>query len=246
MASNTIDSANQTHRGRPSSYPNFSQEVWDEITAYLLPSSALNATDVFDFKSNAYDRVWTAVFRNEDWLESCSAKDVNIVLIGADLDILSGLTVNKAQPCLVLAAFDRCGELQYKNDLLHLSLRGGTSGLKEHQLEQLTLAIQNLRPIFLLNLNPPTQTLPDSSESPSSDPVQFIFRCFGGPSFWTGRPPLVDVVLSEGWKKSQCEYTFEGFTFKDKKYRQCHRQDTDWTSVAKVESGQDCSVIETV
>jgi hypothetical protein len=275
--------------------------VWDKITAYLRPSSALNATDVFGFKSNAYDRVWTAVFRTEDWLESCSAKDVNIVLIGADLDILSGLTMNKAQPRLVLAAFDRRSELQYENDLLHLSLRGGTPGLKEHQLEQLTLAvsrldvpevlgrdfcylffkqqgiqtkycywrdpekkirtlcsqdirgvdgqitqIQNLRPILLLNLNPPTQTLPDSSESPSSDPVQFVFRCFGGPSFWTGCPPLVHVMLNEGCKNSQWEYTFEGFTFKDEKYRQCHCQGTDWNGVAEVESGWDCSVIRTL
>ena len=77
--------------------------------------------------------------------------------------------------------------------------------------------IQTLRPISLLNL-PPTQTLPDSSECSKSDPVQFTFRCFGGLSFWTGRPPLVDVVLSEGWEQSQLEYTFQSFTFKDKRY----------------------------
>lgn len=275
--------------------------MWDKITAYLLPSSALSATDVFSFKSNAYDRVWTAVFRNEDWLESCSTKDVNIVLIGTDLDIISGLTINKAQPRLVLAAFDRRGELQYENDLLHLSLRGVTPGLKEHQLERLTLAvsrldvpevlgqdfyylfssreqeiqtkycywkdpekktrtlcsqnirgingpitqIQNLRPIFLLNL-PATQTLPDSSEYSNSDSVQFMFRCFGGPSFWTGRPPLVDVVLSEGWEQSQLEYTFQGFTFKDERYKEYDRQCTDWISVAELESGQKCAAIITL
>ena len=88
--------------------------------------------------------MWTAVFRNEDWLESCSAKDANIVLIGVDLDILSALTMNNAQPRLVLTAFDHRGELQYENELLHLSLRGGTPGSKEYQLEQLTLAVSRL------------------------------------------------------------------------------------------------------
>ena len=127
---------------------------------------------------------------------------------------MSGLTINKAQRRLVLAAFDRRGELQYENNLLHLSLRGSTPGSKEHQLERLTLAvsrldvpeilgqkkirtlcsqdirgidgpitqIQNLRPIFLLSL-PATQTLPNRSECSNSDPVQFMFRCFGGSSF---------------------------------------------------------------
>ncbi|KAF1347259.1 hypothetical protein EJ07DRAFT_160398 [Lizonia empirigonia] len=181
---------------RPTYHPNIPQEVWDKITAYLLPSSALNAASVFSFKSNAYDRVWTAVFKNEGWLESYCGKDVNIVLIGADLDLLSGITTDKAQPRLVLAAFDRCGELQYEENLLHSSLRGGSLGLKDHQFKHLSLA-------------------PDSSSS--SEPVQFIFRCFGGSSFWTGRPPLVDVVRSEGWELSQGEYTFQGFTFKDRK-----------------------------
>ena len=74
----------------------------------------------------------------------CSAKDVNIVLMGADLDIMSGLTINKAQPRLVLTAFDRHGDLQYENDSLHLSLRGGTPGSKEHQIERLTLAVSRL------------------------------------------------------------------------------------------------------
>ncbi|KAF1357326.1 hypothetical protein EJ07DRAFT_157641 [Lizonia empirigonia] len=281
--------ANQTHMVRPTYHPNIPQEVWDKITAYLLPSSALNAASVFSFKSNAYDRVWTAVFKNEGWLESYCGKDVNIVLIGADLDLLSGITTDKAQPRLVLAAFDRCGELQYEENLLHSSLRGGSLGLKDHQFKHLSLAvsrldvpevlgqdfsylfstrqelqtkycywrdperrvrtlhpqdirgidgpitqIQNLRPIFLLNLNPPTQFQPDSSSS--SEPVQFIFRCFGGSSFWTGRPPLVDVVRSEGWELSQGEYTFQGFTFKDRKYRQYNRQYTDWVGLAELES----------
>ena len=84
------------------------------------------------------------MFTNEDWSERCSAKDVNIVLVGADLDILSGLTINKAQPRLVLATFDCRSELQYEDDLLRLSLRGRTPGPKEHQLERLTLAVSRL------------------------------------------------------------------------------------------------------
>lgn len=283
----------------PTTYPLYlPQELWDKITAYLPLSSALSAADIFKFKSSAYDRVWTAVFKNEAWLTSHSAKDVNIVLIGTSLDILGGITISKAQPHLVLAAFDRRGELQYENDLLRLSLRGDTSGLREHQLEQLILTITrldvpevlgqdfhylfssrdqdietkycfwsdpekrirtlcsqdirgiggpithfpNLRPIFLLNLNPPTQILPDS-ECPSSDPVQFIFRCFGGDSFWAGCPPLVDVVLSEGWEQSQWEYTFESFTFKDGRYGKYNRQHTDWISVAESETRQECAII---
>jgi hypothetical protein len=84
------------------------------------------------------------VFKTEDWLESHSAKDVNIVLIGADFDILSGITINKVRPRLLLAAFDHRGELQYKDDLLYPSLRGGSPGLEEHQLEQLTLPVSRL------------------------------------------------------------------------------------------------------
>ena len=37
-------------------YPNLSQEAWDKITAYLLPSSALSAGDVFNFKYNLDER----------------------------------------------------------------------------------------------------------------------------------------------------------------------------------------------
>lgn len=96
--------------------------------------------------------------------------------------------------------------------------------------------LQDLRPIFLLNLDLPAQILPDSSKPPSSDPLQFIFRCFGGLSFWAGHPPLVDVVRSEGWELSQREYTFQGFTFKDRKYEQYDRQHTDWVNVAELES----------
>ncbi len=59
-------------------------------------------------------------------LASHSAKDVNIVLIGTSLVILGGITTSKAQPLLVLAALGRRGDLQYKMDLLQLSLRGAT------------------------------------------------------------------------------------------------------------------------
>lgn len=88
--------------------------------------------------------MWTAFSKNEAWLTSYSARDVNIVLIGKSLEILGGITMSKAQPHLVLAAFDRWGELQYENDLLLLSLREDTSDLREHQLEQLMLTVSNL------------------------------------------------------------------------------------------------------
>ncbi|KAF2632993.1 hypothetical protein BU25DRAFT_406266 [Macroventuria anomochaeta] len=98
--------------------------------------------------SRAYDSVWNAIFKDEDWLKSDSAKDTDIVLIGADLDILSGSTTNGARPHLMLAAFDRHGDLQYEDDLLRSSLRGSSLGLEEHQLEyqleQLTLAVSRL------------------------------------------------------------------------------------------------------
>lgn len=51
--------------GRLTYHPNIPQEVWDKITAYLFPSSALNVANVFNFESNAYDRVWTAVFKTK-------------------------------------------------------------------------------------------------------------------------------------------------------------------------------------
>ncbi|KAF1924625.1 uncharacterized protein M421DRAFT_402062 [Didymella exigua CBS 183.55] len=289
------------HRGRQIPVPHLPQEVWDNITTWLLPSSALIAAKIFNFESNAYDQVWTAVFKNERWLESHCAQDAKMVLIGTDLDILSGPTTDKAQPRLVLATFDGCGELQYKDDLLSASLRGGIPSSEGYQLEQLTLAVsrldvpevlgqdfcylfssreediqtrycywkdpekrirtlcsqdirgidgpitqlQNLRPVFLLNLDPPTKIMSDSSEPSSSDPVQFIFRCFGGSSFWAGDPPLVDVIRSEGWELSQRECTFQGFTFRVGKYREYDRQYTDWTSVAEMESGQKCTAITT-
>ena len=57
--------ANRTQENKPSSYPNFSQEVWDKINAFLFPSSALNAASVSNFESCAYDRVWNAVFKTK-------------------------------------------------------------------------------------------------------------------------------------------------------------------------------------
>ncbi|KAL1598067.1 hypothetical protein SLS59_007077 [Nothophoma quercina] len=111
--------------------------------------------------------------------------------------------------------------------------------------------MENLKPIFLLNLNPPTQFAPNDPESPSlrrrssSVPVQFIFRCFGGSSFWTGCPPLVDVMVAEGEESGPWERTFEGFTYKDERYNTYHRNDTDWVRVAELESRQRCNEIET-
>lgn len=51
---------------------------------------------------------------------------------------------DKSRLRLVLAAFDRRGDLQCLDDLLHSSLQGGSISLEEHQLEQLTLAVSRL------------------------------------------------------------------------------------------------------
>jgi hypothetical protein len=92
--------------------------------------------------------VWNDVFKNKDWLESNRATDTNVVLIGANLDILSGITTTHTRPHLMLAAFKSRGGLQYKDDFLRSSLQESFLGLEEHQLQyqlkQLTLAVSRL------------------------------------------------------------------------------------------------------
>jgi hypothetical protein len=54
--------------------PLLPQELWDKITAQLLPWPALDAALAFKFKSNDHDKVLTAVFKSEDRLESDARK----------------------------------------------------------------------------------------------------------------------------------------------------------------------------
>ena len=109
-----------------------------QVLAVSMPYKGLCAVvPSMPSSCRAYDRAWNAIFRNEDWLESDSAKDTNIVLIGADLDIRSGITMNGARPHLILAAFDHRGELQYEDDLLRSSLQGYACRISEGLTVQL-------------------------------------------------------------------------------------------------------------
>jgi hypothetical protein len=101
---------------------------------------------------------------------------------------------------------------------------------------------RDLCPIFCLHLYPPKRRYQESDLSrPRFMPEQFIFRSFGGYSFWTGRPPLVDVIL--GPKSDAGEYIFEGFTFRNDEYENLRYKNTEWEKVAEAESGHDCTMI---
>ncbi|KAF2632446.1 hypothetical protein BU25DRAFT_418126 [Macroventuria anomochaeta] len=120
-----------------------------QVLAVYMPSKGLcTILPSMPSLSRAYDRVSNAIFKSKDWLTSDSAKDTDIVLIGVDLDILSGITTNGARPHLMLAAFDRRSDLQYEDDFLCSSLHGSSLGLEEHQLEyqleHLTLVVSRL------------------------------------------------------------------------------------------------------
>ena len=269
-----------THSNKMHTYDKIPQEIWDEITSYLPPLLALYAAEMFNFQPRAYDKVWSAIFKSDQWHESCGAEYANIVLVGTDLDILSGTRTNSARPSLVLTAFDRAGDLQYEDDLLRSSFRGTYTGPGEYHLEQTVLTIgsfdvpevfgkdfrylfsrdgqqlqtkycywkdpskkirtlkgqdirgiggqitevNDLDPIFLLNLHPPVQCIPAYFPlrlNSTVTPEQYIFRSFGGSSFWTGHPYLVEPIYGD--RTGSGEYVFNGFTFKDKKYEGEHK-----------------------
>jgi hypothetical protein len=98
---------------------------------------------------------------------------------------------------------------------------------------------KDLDPIFLLNLQPPAQL---HEYRAGGTHEQFIFRRFGGSSFWTGCPPLVNVIREDQMRTG--EYTFKGFTFNDKRFEEYDRQKTDWVEVAETETGYKCDYIQ--
>jgi hypothetical protein len=250
------------------------QEIWDEITLYLPPVLAFHTAKNFNFRPRAYDRVWGAIFLSDQWHKSFGAQHANIILFGADLDVLGGVKTDSARPSVVLTAYDCAGDLQYEDDLLYSSFRGTYTGPGEYRIEQTDLLIsdfgvpevignnfsylfsvnkqqlqtkycywkdpkkkirtlgeqdirgvggpvttvKDLDPIFLLNLRPPIQHVPDYFPSRHTRSVkleQYIFRSFKGTSFWTGTPPVVDPMYED--RTDSGEYVFDGFSFKKKK-----------------------------
>jgi hypothetical protein len=101
---------------------------------------------------------------------------------------------------------------------------------------------EDLEPIFLLNLRPPARSYPENLMPrpcrAGNVPEQFIFRNFGGPSFWTSYQPLVDVIV--GHQSETGEYAFDEFIFTNDKYEGYRRQHVDWNKVAEANSGYNC------
>lgn len=105
--------------------------------------------------------------------------------------------------------------------------------------------IERLGPIFLLDINPPIQRLPEYFPIFSKDrktTEQFIFRGFGGESFHTGVPPLVHVI--PGDVTDSGTLLFDGFTFRCARYEKYDRYLTDWVAVARDESGDRRAAVE--
>lgn len=106
--------------------------------------------------------------------------------------------------------------------------------------------MEDLQPIFLLNLHPPHCWKPEHSQTlyDHDEPEQFIFRSFGGPSFYTGISPLVDVMY--GKKLANGENMFDGFTFINAQHESYNRKEQDWMKLAEQESDEDCTTISTL
>jgi hypothetical protein len=120
------------------------QELRDEISSYIASPSILNAS-AFNFApgatSEAYDQVWNAIFKNNEWHECEEAKHANIVLIRADLDILSNAKKSSARAHIMLTIYNRRGDLGDKHKLLDSSLRAIKSGPEEYKGERHTLTL---------------------------------------------------------------------------------------------------------
>lgn len=71
---------------------------------------------------------------------------------------------------------------------------------------------------------------------------QFIFRAFGGKSFFTRVPPLVNVI--PGDITDSGTILFNGFTFRCRRHDEYDRHLTDWVFVARDECGHSCAAIE--
>jgi hypothetical protein len=100
--------------------------------------------------------------------------------------------------------------------------------------------VEDLEPIFLLNLYPPNQEQKHTQTWYGPDePEQFIFRNFGGPSFYTGDPPLIEGMKSENGDK------FNGFTFIKAHHESYRRKERDWVTLAEQASHKDCRIITT-
>jgi hypothetical protein len=264
---------NLRYTTRMSGYRKLPQKVWDEITSYLSPFEALRAAETLDFRLTAYDKVWTTIFKSDRWHESPSAENAQIILIGADLDILGDKNINSARPSVVLTAFDCAGDLQYENDLLRSSFRGAYNGPGEYQLEHASILIssfdssevfgrnfhylfsknnhrlqtkycywkdpkkkirtasgqdirgiggaittvEDLDPIFLLNLRPPVPCIPDYFPSRPVGTImteQHTFRSFWGSRFGNGNTHLVEPMYED--RVDSGEYFLYGFSLREK------------------------------
>jgi hypothetical protein len=99
--------------------------------------------------------------------------------------------------------------------------------------------VRELKPIFLLDLEPPIHSFPSyfpsirAGRTPVCKTEQFIFRFFGGVSFDEGIVPLVDVLRKPG--ESEVKSLFAGFTFLNPEHSKLDREETNWRQLAKVQ-----------
>jgi hypothetical protein len=214
-------------------------------------------------------------------------------LFGADLDELSAgdsikRTRRSLKPHIVLAIYDRSGNVQYEK--FGESLRGTYSKPSMSNLEKLDLTVgsfirpeidagdfddfsylfsetpnglqtkycywndpdrsiktldskhilgiggpiedvEELKPIFLLDLEPPRINWPDSfpKDTTKFTTEQFFFLLFGGFSFEEGKLPLVNVMLRP------LEIPLDGFTFRNPNHNELDPVIADWRTLAKRE-----------
>ena len=84
------------------------QELVDRIFRSLPARSTVIAANVFkiehDPHHDSYVQLWNFIFKEETWLCKALEYGANPLLIGPDL---------RNNPCIVLIASDRSGELQF-------------------------------------------------------------------------------------------------------------------------------------
>jgi hypothetical protein len=130
------------------------QGLWDTISSYLprepAPDAANYAATWISNESEAHTKVWGAIFKNDKWLKKAIELHGHPVLIGADLDILSGAKKSSRRPKLVLAVLS-----SYSDCVSTLRVQPGWvppgGGYKEIQLEKATLTVNDFSILSTFN-----------------------------------------------------------------------------------------------
>lgn len=121
------------------------QKLQDQISSYLPSVLAFNAARGIKKESNTYDKVQAAIFKNDKQLQAAIKHSANLVLIRANLDILSRDEKSLQRLYVLLTAYNMSRDLQYKKDLFRLSVYKTCKNL------QLTLIVDSILTIECLS-----------------------------------------------------------------------------------------------